>query len=216
LTDLDPALVSRFNVYYFSPSAPEWLLWAASNGIDPRIISFIEKNSDCLDGEISTDGGLNKTADRRSWERVSEIIKTEDSIDGTLEKLIAGITGVKAALRFSNFLKENSGVSPSVILSGFDECKNGLEELSLHELSDLNEGFFRVIELEENQEMIKKYTANLEKYIRWLNDTGRGEAIAHWATVFEGNLYPKTKVAVLSYSSYIFETVIDFVKNIKL
>jgi hypothetical protein len=73
-----------------------------------------------------------------------------------------------------------------------------------------------VIELEDDQETLKKYTANLEKYIRWLNDSKRGEALAHWATVFEGNLYPKTKVAVLSYSPYIFETVIDFVKNIKL
>jgi hypothetical protein len=216
LTDLDPALVSRFNVYYFLPSVPEWLLWAAANGIDSRIVSFIEKNSDCLDGETSTNGGLDKTADRRSWERVSEIIKTEDSIDGTLEKIIAGITGVKAALRFSNFLKENSGASPAVILSDFDECKRGLEELNVHELSDLNESFFRMIELEENQNTVKTYTANLEKYIRWLNDTKRGEALAHWTTVYEGNLYPKTKVAVLSYSPYIFQAVIDFVKNIKL
>ncbi|MDR1147416.1 MAG: AAA family ATPase [Spirochaetaceae bacterium] len=216
LTDLDPALISRFNVYYFSPSVAEWLLWAASNGIDARIISFIEKNPDYLDGEISVDGGFDKTADRRSWERVSGIIKTEDSIDGALEKLIAGITGIKAALRFSNFLKENSGASPAVILNNFDECKNDIEELTVHELSDLNEGFFRVIELEENQDTVKIYTANLEKYIRWLRDTGRGEALAHWTTVYEGNVYPKTKVAVLSYSPYIFEAVIDFVKNIKL
>jgi hypothetical protein len=216
LTDLDPALVSRFNVYHFSPSCAEWLLWAAANGIDSRIVSFIEKNSDCLDGESSLDAGLDKTADRRSWERASEIIKTEEAIDGTMEKLIAGIVGVRAALRFANFLKENSGVSASIILNNFDECKDDLEELSLHELSDLNEGLFRVIELEEKQDVVKAYTANLEKYIRWLNDTGRGEALAHWTTVYEGNVYPKTKVAVLSWSPYIFQAVIDYVKNIKL
>ena len=28
LTDLDPALVSRFNIYEFKPTAQEWLLWA--------------------------------------------------------------------------------------------------------------------------------------------------------------------------------------------
>jgi hypothetical protein len=216
LTDLDPALVSRFNVYYFSPSVAEWLLWAAANGIDARIVSFIEKNSDCLDGEINLDAGLDKTADRRSWERVSHIIKTEDEIDGTLEKLIAGITGIKAALRFSNFLKENSGVSPAMVLNGFEECKKELEELNVHELSSLNEGFFRVIELEEKPDTVKIYAANLEKYIRWLNDTNRGEALAHWTTLYEGSVYPKTKVAVLSYSPYIFQTVIDYVKNIKL
>ncbi|MDR3356708.1 MAG: AAA family ATPase [Spirochaetaceae bacterium] len=216
LTDLDPALVSRFNVYHFSPSCAEWLLWAAAKGIDARIVSFIEKNSDCLDGETGIDAGLDKTADRRSWERVSEIIKTEDAIDRTLEKLIAGIVGVKAAFRFTNFLKENSGVSSAMILNSFEECKSDLEELSVHELSGLNEGFFRVVELEENPDTVKNYTANLEKYIRWLNDTGRGEALAHWITVYEGNVYPKTKVAVLSYSPYIFQIVIDYVKNIKL
>lgn len=40
LTDLDPALVSRFNVYNFRPTAQEWLLWASKNDIDSRIISF--------------------------------------------------------------------------------------------------------------------------------------------------------------------------------
>lgn len=216
LTDLDPALVSRFNVYHFLPSCAEWLLWAAANGIDGRIVSFIEKNSDCLDGVAGPDSGLDKTADRRSWERVSEIIKTENTVNKTLEKLIAGIIGIKAALRFKNFLKENSGISSTMILRSFDQCKDDLEKLSVHELSDLNEGLFRVIELEEKQDIVKNYTSNLEKYIRWLNDTRRGEALAHWATVYEGSLYPKTKVAVLSYSSYIFQTVIDYVKNIKL
>ena len=36
LTDLDPALVSRFNIYTFRPSAEEWLLWAEREGLDER------------------------------------------------------------------------------------------------------------------------------------------------------------------------------------
>ena len=34
LTDLDPALVSRFNVMVFQPSVQEWLLWAKKNSCD--------------------------------------------------------------------------------------------------------------------------------------------------------------------------------------
>ena len=34
LTDLDPALVSRFNIYNFRPTAGEWLLWASRAGIN--------------------------------------------------------------------------------------------------------------------------------------------------------------------------------------
>jgi hypothetical protein len=214
LTDLDPALVSRFNVYYFSPTCAEWLLWAASNGIDARIVSFIEKNPDCLDGEIDIDAGLNRTADRRSWERVSEIIKTKEAAGETFEKMIAGITGIKAALRFANFLKEDSSISAAMILDDFDRSAGGLAELSLHELSSIHEGIFRIIELDENQETARGHAASLEKYIRWLNDTGNGEALAHWITIYEGNVYPKTKAAILSYSPYIFQTVINFIKNI--
>ena len=34
LTDLDPALVSRFNIVNFRPTVHEWLLWARKIGVD--------------------------------------------------------------------------------------------------------------------------------------------------------------------------------------
>ena len=48
LTDLDPALVSRFNIYTFRPSAEEWLLWAEREGLDERVIRFISANPELL------------------------------------------------------------------------------------------------------------------------------------------------------------------------
>ena len=50
LTDLDPALVSRFNIYQFRPTAGEWLMWASKHGIDQHVIDFINMNPDLLDG----------------------------------------------------------------------------------------------------------------------------------------------------------------------
>lgn len=49
LTDLDPALVSRFNIINFRPSVQEWLLWARRCKCDPRLLSFIEENAIWLD-----------------------------------------------------------------------------------------------------------------------------------------------------------------------
>ena len=49
LTDLDPALVSRFNIYTFAPTVADWLIWANSKGIDPRILKFVEGNENMLD-----------------------------------------------------------------------------------------------------------------------------------------------------------------------
>jgi hypothetical protein len=73
LTDLDPALVSRFNIYTFRPSADEWLLWAESAGLDKRIIQFISANPEMLDRSSDTkeEQGLEKDPDRRAWEKVA-------------------------------------------------------------------------------------------------------------------------------------------------
>ena len=43
LTDLDPALVSRFNVVGFRPTVQEWLLWAEQVGVDGRVRDFIRE-----------------------------------------------------------------------------------------------------------------------------------------------------------------------------
>src|SRR3954469_2324225 len=76
LTDLDPALVSRFNLYEFAPTAQDWLAWAADNGVDPRVTAFIQQNQGYLDGDgtgfseesvVVAANGLVKTPDRRGW-----------------------------------------------------------------------------------------------------------------------------------------------------
>ena len=41
VTDLDPALASRFNVYEFTPEVDEWIAWARKHGVDRRVIAFI-------------------------------------------------------------------------------------------------------------------------------------------------------------------------------
>ena len=50
LTDLDPALVSRFNIYRFAPTLAEWLLWAEQQKLDSRVVTFIRDHSEWLDG----------------------------------------------------------------------------------------------------------------------------------------------------------------------
>jgi hypothetical protein len=216
LTDLDPSLVSRFNVYYFAPTPSEWLLWAAGHGIDKRIIGFIEKNPDCLDGDTTEDAGLNKTADRRSWERVSELIANMDSIDKTGEKIIAGAVGVPVSLKFTHFLKEHGGINPQMVLLDFEKYRKELERLSLHELTPLNEGCFRLIELESDPDIVKHSVENLERYIKWLEEAKRNEALAHWTTLFDSTAYPKAKVAIMTYSPYIFQSMVSFIRAIKV
>lgn len=217
LTDLDPALLSRFNVYYFKPTVSEWLLWAAEHKLDNRVISFIEKHPDCLEQDAGMDdNGMEKTPDRRSWQRVAELIAKMETVDKAIEKAIAGIVGVTVALKFSAFLKSSFGVDPKKMLTAFDKNKNLIAKLAVHELAVLNEGMFRAIEIEDKPETVKKYIGNLELYIKWLRENKHNEALAHWTTLYESETYPKTKVAVLTHSPYIFTNLVDFIKNIQL
>jgi hypothetical protein len=216
LTDLDPALLSRFNVYYFAPTVNEWLLWAAENKMDSRIVNFIENHSDCLENDTQLDAGMNKTADRRSWQRVSELLAKVEKVDKTLEKAIAGIVGVNVALKFINFLKTNFGTDVKKLLTNFTKYKASIESQAIHELAIVNDGMFRTVETEENPDTVKKYISNMELYIKWLRETKRNEVLAHWTTLYDSATYPKTKVAVLTYSPFIFQNIVTFIKDIKL
>jgi hypothetical protein len=217
LTDLDPALLSRFNVYYFAPTPNEWLLWAAENKIDARVIDFIEKHSDCLDSNTDIDdGGMEKTADRRSWHRVSELIINVKQIDKAVEKAIAGIVGIPVALKFVTHLKSNFGVDVKKLLTAFAKNIALIEKLPVHEMAIVNESMFRTIETEDKPDTVKKYIANVELYVKWLRENKRNEALAHWTTLYDSSTYPKAKVAVLTYSPYIFQNIVGFINDIKL
>ena len=216
LTDLDPALVSRFNIYNFAPTVAEWLLWAAERKVDPRIINFIEKNPDCLDSSAKEYNGLEKLNDRRSWQRVSDIIAKMESIDKTTEKTIAGVIGISTTLKFINFIKTNHGLDVKQILLDFAKHQSKLEKLPIHELTVFNEGMFRIVETEENPEKVIQYVQNIELYIKWLRKNTKNELLAHWTTLYDSSTYPQTKVAILTHSPYIFTNIVEFIKEIKL
>ncbi|MBQ9712255.1 MAG: AAA family ATPase [Bacteroidales bacterium] len=99
LTDLDPALVSRFNIVNFRPTVQEWLLWAKQNDLDERVISFIEQHHIWLDRDPESkegeDTGLDKTPDRRAWKRVSDIIKGATNLDALYTRAISSAVGPK-------------------------------------------------------------------------------------------------------------------------
>ena len=67
LTDLDPALVSRFNVYEFAPTVEDWLLWANANDVEERVVGFIQQNSEYLDGDPQAVIGYRGDGDSRGF-----------------------------------------------------------------------------------------------------------------------------------------------------
>jgi len=216
LTDLDPSLVSRFNIYRFLPTVSEWLLWAAENKMDGRVIDFIEKNSESLDSDVKDDAGIEKSADRRSWHRVSELISGVEELNKTIEKIVAGVVGITVALKFINFVKTNHGLDVKLILSDFEKHKNRLKNAPIHELTLFNESMFRMVETEEKPKKVQLYVQNMERYIKWLSEGGKNEVLAHWTTIFDSSAYPQCKIAILTHSPYIFKNIVGFIKNIQM
>ena len=214
LTDLDPALVSRFNIYNFKPTAGEWLLWATQAGLDKHVTDFIENNNRMLDGDGSvTDSSstLEKTPDRRGWERVSDILKHTPTVNATTKKVVAGIVGAKAAAEFFESFSQNSLISGESILKDFDRQKATLEQYQAHDLSIVNESLFRAI---ENGKQGQAAADNLLKYMNWLIISGKRESMAHFCSVFEGATYTKANLFMMSKAPKCFKAITDFIKNL--
>ena len=135
LTDLDPALVSRFNIYTFRPSAEEWVLWAVRSGLDERVVNFISANPELLDRSADT-------KEEQGLEKDPENVPNPQPIH---QKIVAGIIGVQATAQlFLSFQK--SELTPMDVLSNFSKIKKKLDKYELHQFSVLNEGMARFFE----------------------------------------------------------------------
>lgn len=218
LTDLDPALVSRFNIYTFKPSVSEWLLWAEKAEIAPEVIRFIEDNSTYLDGKLREDAdNLEKTPDRRAWERVSDILKTSPTVNAALKKAIAGIIGPEVANVFFEEIKKNRKIKGKDVLDNFNKHKATLEGLTLPDLSMVNDSMMRHLEINEpkNEKEKTKWIFNAAEYVTWLtSEQPNREAAAHFAETFQRAQYPKACTFLLTGAPDIYTKLTDFIMNL--
>lgn len=211
LTDLDPALISRFNVYRFQPSVAEWLLWATNAGIDERIIDFISKEPRYLDNDDKEEGNIDKHPDRRSWQRVSELIKGKNIEDNIIKKLIAGVIGMKTTGMFLQFIMSRYTISGKDILLHWKQHEKRISKMPLHELSILNESIFRFIETENKEYHCNTICNSLEAYLSTLLKNGKSEAYAHWISLYESNNYPQSVIFILNKLPKLYKQITNFI-----
>ena len=195
LTDLDPALVSRFNIYEFRPTVQEWLLWARKERLDERVVSFIEDNGNWLDKdpdvEEGSDTGLIKMPDRRAWKRVSDIVGGRRVLDGFDAEMIAGIVGVRAANLFFSSLGSGSSLSGKDILYGFSnpDVRERVRSSRLHELSVVNDSLFACLETEPVPAGDRKRVgANILSYFSFLSGFKK-DCAAHFVACYQNPAY---------------------------
>lgn len=216
LTHLDPALVSRFNAYNFCPTVQEWLQWAETEHVDPRVIRFISLEGHWLDGiegQAGIDTGLEKTPDRRAWKRLSDAIQpfpelAEEDID-----LLAGIVGPQAASRFMGSLTGHAILTGAEVLQHFEEHESTLRKYLLHQLAMVNESIFRHLET-TGSDAPAEYALHLNQYYDLLATMEAKEAIAHLANLFESGSYPKTVLYISEKAPEVAQKLMMFIAEL--
>ena len=219
LTDLDPALVSRFNVMVFQPSIQEWLLWAKKHSCDERVISFIEENPIWLDKNPDVkdddDTGLDKQPDRRAWKRVSDMIIGIPDLKKLHAKAISGIVGKNAATTFMNSISTRKLLSARDVLLDLSKNLSTLKKYKLHEISSVNDAVFRALDvanLTENEKCMA--CDNLDKYFQFLTKEKK-EAAAHFANLYISKTYPNAVDFIARECAVLTMTLVIYVKGIK-
>lgn len=218
LTELDPALVSRFNIYEFVPSVSDWILWAQKNGVDERITDFISAEPNMLDNHINQDNldNLDKTCDRRAWVRVSDIIKGTEEIDGVTKSIIAGIVGSMGANHFCEYLSKNRLLTAGDLLLGnWDSNLKKLKGYGTPQFALLNDSIFAFLEVEKQKGFEEFVRENLNNYHNFLLNNSYREASAHFANMFSSNIYPKALVFLITECPEIYGNMMEFVNSIK-
>ena len=223
LTQLDPALVSRFNVYHFCPTVEEWLLWASRKQLDQRVIDFIQSVPSLLDGETANDidQGLEKSPDRRAWQRVSEVIDGRRNLGEDDLDLIAGIVGAPAASRFYAFTQGRQMLTGVQVLNDFAACETTLRQYRLHQIAIVSEGIFRQLEIsykfgeadELQQTLYERYASNLSAYFAFLESTEQRESIAFIANLFESGSYTNAIIFITNCCPEIYTKMAEFIAS---
>ena len=217
LTDLDPALVSRFNIYEFKPTVQEWLLWAAQSGIDQRVTDFISQNPDMLDGAdfAREDQGLVKTPDRRGWERAAQIMAGNEP-SAFLKSVVAGIVGMPAAAKFFASLSKKRLISAKDILLGsFEKSKAAIKQCSTPEIASINDSIFRLLETKSFEEKDEqKVSKNLLLYFEFLCGQNMREAAAHFANLYSSSAYPAALVFIITKCPKLNSDIQEFISSI--
>ena len=215
LTELDPALVSRFNIYNFVPTPQEWLLWAAKSGADKRIIAFLENHQRFLDGAtLAPADSMDKTPDRRAWERVSELLKSFPAVDDVLKRAIAGVIGAEVANSFFSFISKKKMIDGDDILKDFNKCRLALEKANLPVLSTVNDSFFRSLEVADVEgEALATVRYNALEYVEWVFSVAGNEIAAHFAKNFHSSTYPQACAFLLKHDRKLFQRLSHFIEN---
>ncbi len=125
VVELDPALLDRWFVIDFDPSAKEWVTWARANKCHPAVVEFVDRNHNLLDPPVGNLESGRTYPSRRSWVSLSDTIlgmSLTDDTDGIITQVSKGWVGREIAVLFQKFMtNEFSKLKAADVLDKFEE-----------------------------------------------------------------------------------------------
>lgn len=176
--ELDPALMDRFNVYEFNPTPDEWIDWAFTAELHPAVISFISQHKSLLDAPSSKEAKAGQILpSRRSWHRVSKILKNSPKLvekPKNMQNILHGVVGVGATSEFCKYVKNlGTGLNAAVILTKWDDkIEKKVKELSQSQQVHISSEIVFYLDQNapvwiesKNDKMAKEIVENLKKFL---------------------------------------------------
>jgi hypothetical protein len=187
--------------------------------LEEKVLFFIQENPNMLDGTEYDKSimGLERTPDRRSWERLSDVMQNMSEI-GKLElDVFSGIIGVAAASQFYSSISEHRIISAVEILNSknFNSIKTQLENYKISELAVINESIFCFLDVENYDSTSEnQILSNLENYFELINKMESKEPIAHFVNLFAGANYPHAVTTIVTKCEKIYNAIQEFILKI--
>ena len=122
VSELDPALLSRFVQVNVVPDQLEWLAWARQAGVHPGVIRYVESDSSVFD---------NPESNPRAWSYVSDIVKAAQRQRASSETLRAAVIGLVGSARGAAFLRTlkhaDRPLTAAEILGSYDKRRGDVQ-----------------------------------------------------------------------------------------
>lgn len=213
--ELDPALVSRFNIYTLRPTVQDWIAWAKREALDERVIRFISAHPDKLDSRFDpTLDSLEKTPDRRAWERVSNVLKGIKTPEAIHARLIAGIVGSLAASALFESFKEKA-VTGKDVVDNYPAVADKVAALPIEGFPMLNDNILEYIEALccGKKKLSDKQVDNLIAYLDWIK-VQRRDAYAYFINAFMSGKYKKVVQTIAKTKPELILNFNHFITNL--
>ena len=106
-------------------------------------------------------------------------------------------------------------VSGRDVLLNFEKVKDTLAGYELHELSVVNDGIYRYLEVEKvSEKELARVRKNIDAYFDFLSHNKK-EAAAHFATLYVSNTYPGAVAFLARECQLLTMSMVIYVKGIK-